>query len=142
MAKRKRGRPPFSPTAQNRRTVEEMKACGEPTELIARALRLDVDTLKRHFADELAQGHAERRREVVGLLFKTARKGNVTAIKKLEEMTRIAGADADALGQPEAPARPAKLGKKAQAQAEAEAVVAGGGADWGDDLQPGSKLPN
>jgi len=68
------GRPPYKPTIETRRIVEEMKFCGGSENTIARALGIDPDTLRKHFTDELADGHAQRRKEVVGLLFETARK--------------------------------------------------------------------
>lgn len=89
--------------------VEQMKFCGESEHTIAAALGIDVDTLRKHLARELATGHANRRREVVNLLFASARDGNVSAQRKLEEIGKIAGA-AEAVKRREAPAP--KLGKK------------------------------
>lgn len=113
-----------------------MRSCGESEASIARALGIDDDTLRKHFADELASGFSRRRREVIGLLYEQARKGNVAAIKKLEEMTRTAEAAAE-FEKPaadRAPAKEPKLGKKEQAQKEAE--TAGAGTSWGSDLEP------
>jgi hypothetical protein len=106
---RKRGRPAYRPTLEDRQTVEQMKFCGESDATIARALSIDPDTLRKHFADELADGHAQRRKEVIGMLFKSARGGNVAAQKKLEEMGRVSGA-AEALKGREK--KQPKLGKK------------------------------
>jgi hypothetical protein len=119
------GRPPYSPTIESRQMVEEMKFCGESENTIARALRIDVDTMRKHFADELAYGHASRRREIVSLLFKSARDGNVSAQKKLEEMGRVAGAAAeiDRRGQAPTPPAPPKLGKKEQQLVDAKEVT-------------------
>jgi hypothetical protein len=89
---RTRGRPAYRPSIEDRKTVEQMKFCGESDNTIARALNIDPDTLRKHFADELADGHAQRRKEVIGLMFDAARSGNVAAIKKLEEMGRVAAA--------------------------------------------------
>ena len=89
---RKRGRPAYRPTLEDRQIVEQMKFCGESDTTIARALGIDPDTMRKHFPDELADGHAHRRKEVIGLLFTAARNGNVAATKKLEEMGRAAGA--------------------------------------------------
>jgi predicted RNA-binding Zn ribbon-like protein len=99
-----------------------MKFCGESENTIARALSIDPDTLRKHFVDELADGHAQRRKEVIGLLFQSARNGNVSAQKKLEEMGRAAGAaEAVKAREPKAP----QLGKKDERQAAAQAVAAG-----------------
>jgi len=116
---KRRGRPSYRPSLEDRQTVEEMKFVGESDNTIARALGIDPDTLRKHFADELTGGHAQRRKEVIGLLFKSARDGNVAAQKKLEEMGRAAGA-AESVKQRETKAP--KLGKKEEKKAAAEAV--------------------
>jgi hypothetical protein len=121
MPEKSRGRPPFKPTLKQRELVEQMRYCAEPVTVIARAIGIDEDTLKKHFHDELADGHANRRGEVVGYLFDAAKKGNVTAQKKLEEMGRGVGAAESARS-----VEP-KTGKKAAAQADADAAVAAGG---------------
>lgn len=113
------GRPAYRPSLEDRQTVEQMKFVGESDNTIARALAIDPDTLRKHFADELADGHAQRRKEVIGLLFESARGGNASAQKKLEEMGRIAGA-ADAVKERET--RAPKLGKKEERKIAAENV--------------------
>jgi hypothetical protein len=118
-SRRKPGRPSYRPTLEDRKTVEQMKFCGESDNTIARALNIDPDTLRKHFADELADGHAQRRKEVIGLMFDAARSGNVAAIKKLEEMGRVAGAsEAVKARETKAP----KLGKKEERRIAAENV--------------------
>lgn len=116
----KRGRPSYRPSLADRQTVEELKFVGESDNVIARALGIDPDTLRKHFADELADGHAQRRKEVIGLLFKSAREGNVAAQKKLEEMGRTADA-IEAVKGGEEPKR-SKLGKKEEQQLAAKGV--------------------
>ncbi len=115
----KGGRPPYRASLEDRQTVEQMKFCGESDNVIARALGIDPDTLRKHFEDELADGYAQRRKEVIGMLFKAARSDNVTAIKKLEEMGRVAGA-AEAVKSRET--RSPKLGKKEERQIAAANV--------------------
>lgn len=115
------GQPEHRPTIEMRQTVEEMKFCGESEDVIARALGISTPTLRKHYAVELSDGHSNRRKEVIGLLFTAARKGNVSAAKRLDEMGRIAGA-ASAVKAREV--KPPKLGKKEQAQ-EAAAQVGG-----------------
>lgn len=115
----KGGRPSYRASLEDRQTVEEMKFCGESENVIARALGIDPDTLRKHFPDELADGHAQRRKEVIGMLFKAARGQNVAAIKKLEEMGRAAGAAESVKGrETKAP----KLGKKEEQKVAAKAV--------------------
>lgn len=116
---RQRGRPAYRPSIEDRKTVEEMKFVGESDNTIARALSIDPDTLRKHFADELADGHAQRRKEVIGLLFKSARNGNVSAQKKLEEMGRVASAS-EAVKARET--RAPKLGKKEERRIAAQNV--------------------
>ncbi|ESY89028.1 hypothetical protein X739_00585 [Mesorhizobium sp. LNHC220B00] len=120
-----------------------MRSCGESEATIARSLGVDSDTLRKHCADELDSGFSHRRREVIGLLYKSARNGNVTAQKRLEEMTRLAGAaeefeakqkDAGAAAAPVAPPRATKRGKK-EVQHD-EALNAGLNSEWGEDLAP------
>lgn len=107
------------PTSAMRRVVEEMISCGETKRSVYLALGIDEKTLDKHFAEELETGGAKKRREVLGMLFKEARKGNAACIKKLEEMQRVAGAaEAVARREPKAP----EPGKKEQQQAAAERV--------------------
>lgn len=124
MPEKPRGRPQFAPTVKQRATVEQMRYVGESQEVIARAIGIDVDTLRKHFGEELADGHAKRRKEVVGLLFASAKKGNISAQRKLEEMGR--GLD-KVRDEPRIPEAERTLGKKAAAQADADAAVAEGG---------------
>ncbi len=119
-ASEKRGRPAYRPSLADRQTVEELKFVGESENAIARSLGIDPDTLRKHFVDELADGHAQRRKEVIGLLFKSAREGNVAAQKKLEELGRFAGA-AEAGREFAEPKQP-KLGKKEEQQLAAKGV--------------------
>ena len=117
----KGGRPSYRPSLEDRATVEELKFVGESDNTIARALGIDPDTLRKHFADELADGHAQRRKEVIGLLFKSARDGNVAAQKKLEEMGRASGA-AEAVKARETKAKEPKRGKKEEQKIAAQSV--------------------
>lgn len=137
--RRQRGRPPFKATPARRRTVERMCACGDSHYTIARALEIDDDTLRKHFSEELAGGAAKRRREVVEMVFNGASAGNATLIKRLEEMTRASSAEVDPRDAGTGAARPPKLGKK-EVQRQ-DAMAAGEGSDWGDDLKPPPDRP-
>jgi hypothetical protein len=107
-----------------------MKFCGEPADVIARSLGISTPTLMKHFAEELENGHANRRRELTTWMFETAAKGNAAMQKHLDQMGRVAPPTADREAKP---IRPEKLGKKEQAQAEAE--TAHEQSDWGSLLQ-------
>jgi hypothetical protein len=65
-----------------------MIACGESHETIARAIGCSDETLRKHFAEQLATGAATKRREVIAMLFASAKAGNVSAQRKLADMTR------------------------------------------------------
>lgn len=84
--KRPRGRPPFKPTAAHRRSVEQLKAVGATEDTIRRALGINLETLKKYFADNLENGWSRRYQEMVELLFKAARAGNITAQRKVLEV--------------------------------------------------------
>lgn len=102
-----------------RRTVEEMISCGETKRSVFLALGIDEATLNKHFAVELETGGAKKRRELLGMLWKQARKGNSACIKKIEEMQRVAGAAQSVKDrEPKAP----EPGKKEQQLAAAERV--------------------
>lgn len=122
-----RGRPQFKPTPALRRKVEELVSCGMSKDDCARAIGCSTPTLEKYFENELANGVAKKRAEVIGLLYREAKKGNVTAQKKLEEMTRVAAAAESVNARsgttpaPQERAAP-KLGKKEERQAAAGRV--------------------
>lgn len=130
------GRPKWSPSIDERIAVEQMKFCGESEATIARSLKVDVDTLRRNCPVELADGYANRRRQVTKMLFDAAQDGNVTAIKRLDEMGRISGAaaalkDRESGGGGPAPVaaiepKPEKAGKKQERLAAAQLVASSG----------------
>lgn len=128
---RKRGRPPFKATATRKRKVEQYVAGCMSQADVARAIGCSLRTLHNHFEEELANGAAKRRAECIDLLYAAARKGNVSAIKRLHEMAETAAASEE-IDKPLP--NPGKLGKKERAAAEA--VTAGEGSEWGDDLCP------
>ena len=59
------GRPPFKPTAAMRRQVEELRSCGMSEDSIARVIGISTPTLQKHFAEELLNGSAKKRAEVL-----------------------------------------------------------------------------
>jgi hypothetical protein len=99
-----------------------MVYCGEDKTVIARALGIDVNTLRKHFTDELLNGHANRRREVLDALFEATKAGNLTAAKRLEEIGRVAAAVERVEDRARPSAAPA-VGKKEARKAAAEAVT-------------------
>jgi hypothetical protein len=75
----KRGRPPHQPDSGSRRLVEHHAAIGTPHQSIAKLLQLSINTMKRHYAEELELGLARANAVVGGTLFNQAKAGNVVA---------------------------------------------------------------
>ena len=73
------GRPPHQPDAASRRLVEHHAAIGTPHQSIAKLLKLSLNTLKKHYPEELELGLARANAVVGGTLFAEAKKGNITA---------------------------------------------------------------
>lgn len=138
--KRGRGRPAFKPTAAQRRQVSIAAAGGMRHEDIAIAMGICRDTLSKHFEAELSAGAAARRMEVLQALYVAAKKGSSSAAKAFLAADPAFGVPPLPAGAP-APAKPvaapapvaaAKLGKKDQAQADAQ--TAAEGTEWADLL--------
>jgi hypothetical protein len=77
----------WEPTIDERLTVERMKYCGGSEDVIARSLKIDVRTMRTHCVVELSIGHAQRRRQVIELLFQLAENRNVPAIRTLHKLS-------------------------------------------------------
>ena len=60
--------------------VEQHAAVGTPHEQIAKLLRVAVNTLKKHYREELDLGLARANAVVASTLFAQAKSGNVTAM--------------------------------------------------------------
>ena len=73
------GQPPFEPTEQQRQLVEQMTAVGIPQESIARVIKIDSKTLRKHFRDELDTAAAKANTKVGGMLFNKAINGDTSA---------------------------------------------------------------
>ena len=136
VAKRGRGRPAFRPTAAQKRQVSIAAAGGMRHDDIAIAIGICRDTLAKHFELELSAGAAARRMEVLGALYLAAKKGSSSAAKAflaadptlgVPPLPAAAPAPAKAEAAP-APVAAAKLGKKDQAQADAQ--TAAEGTEW------------
>ena len=138
-AKRGRGRPAFKPTAAQRRQVSIAAAGGMRHDDIAIAIGICRDTLTKHFELELSAGAAARRMEVLG--DSSAAKAFLAAapllgVPPVPEQAKPKAAEPAAA--PDAP-KP-KLGKKEQAQADAQTAT--DGTEWASLLnRPGAGVP-
>jgi len=109
-----------------RRSVEEQVACGVPHDQIAWSFSITKDTLYKYFWDNLEHGKARKRRELYEWIFKSAKKGNIGAQRKLVELVEAGLVAQDMLDRAQerkpADAEPKepKLGKKEQALKEAK----------------------
>lgn len=111
------GRPEYEPTQTDREQVSQMLYVGMTRQEIASVLGISVPTLRKNFRNELKAGASLKRSQVVAGLFKLGNQGNVQALKKLEEMGRLADAAAG-----KAAAEPPQ-GKKARQNARASAIA-------------------
>lgn len=139
--RRRRGPPPFKPTPKQRKDVALYAAGGMSEPAIAREIGICQNTLRKHFADELDQGHQRELAANLRRLRKAADRGNVTAMKHLDAKFGVIAAhkEFDNGAAPTKEPRVPKIGKKEEA-AQA-ALTAGEGSVWGDDLKvPGTSL--
>ena len=75
----KGGRPSHKPTQKTRTDVSVMCFAGIPQAMIGKILKIDSDTLAKHYRDELDTALAQRVALVAGALHKNAMNGNVAA---------------------------------------------------------------
>jgi hypothetical protein len=127
MTRSKAGRPPHIPTDKTRDTVESLSGFGIPQDEIARLIGIDPKTLRLYYADQIELGGIKATAKVAQNLFnmacKPTREGLTAAIFWLK--VRAGWSEYS----PRPPAPPEPLGKKAAAQAEA--LIAGKGTEWG-----------
>jgi hypothetical protein len=93
-------------------------AAGASESVIAMALGIAQNTLRKYFADELMTGHAIKTAENLTRLEKAAKAGSVSAMRYLDSRFGLV------------PERRLRLGKKALAQREAEDIPP----DWAELL--------
>jgi|TARA_R110000824_G_scaffold81763_4_gene205356 hypothetical protein len=74
--------PPFKPTDDERKLVEQMTACGIPQESQCLVIRDGIDdkTLRKHFRRELDTAATKANVKVAGTLFNKAMGGDTTAM--------------------------------------------------------------
>ena len=74
------GRPPHEPTEANRQKVITCAAVGIPQMDVARLLGMSINTLRKHYLDELETGSIEANVAIGGTLFNKAKSGDTTAM--------------------------------------------------------------
>lgn len=105
-------------------------------EEMAIALGISRNTLEKHFEAELSVGALQRRMEILQAMHSSAKRGNVAAQKAYIAMTPTPAAPPVPAPTEEDAAPKPRLGKKAQAQADA--TTAAVGTDWDSLLNKGS----
>jgi len=125
--KRGRGRPEYVPTDEAREKVQVLRAQGMSKEAIASAMDIHVETLVKHFSVEMECAVAKKTADVMMARYRSAIGGSVPAQNKFLE---LAGALPPP---PRKEPKPPKLGKKEQAELDAQAEPED--SDWGTLLQ-------
>ena len=76
---KKRGRPAFKPTDEQREQVIALSSNGLPHIQIAQIIGCAPKTLRKHFREELNIGKIKANAKVAGALYQSALDGNVKA---------------------------------------------------------------
>lgn len=115
---------PHKPTKRLRHKVALLAAAGEGEIQIAHVIGVARETLRKYYGDEIANGRAGIRAQILDELWSAARQGNVAAMKHLD--ARTSGEPRGSVGY---------VSKKKLAE-EAAKTVGGEHSEWGDDLRP------
>ena len=70
--KRGPGQPPHAPTSQQRKMVESMSAYGIPQDDISKVIGISIDTLAKHYREELDTATAKANAKVAETLYRQA----------------------------------------------------------------------
>jgi hypothetical protein len=73
------GRKQYEPSEKDHRVVEAMAGCGFPQDAIARVLRIDAKTLRKHFRRSLDSAADKADAQVANTLFMLATSGKCAA---------------------------------------------------------------
>lgn len=140
-----RGRPPYEPNQKDANKIKLLLALGWSNERVARSIGITQPTLRKYYFSLLKCRDHQRdmmEAERMTRLYELGMAGNVGAIKEFDrllERNDAMVAQADISRQPKGERESAdakdvsRLGKKAQAQHDAEQVALDGG-EWGGDL--------
>ncbi|TGT76735.1 MULTISPECIES: hypothetical protein [unclassified Mesorhizobium] len=127
MTAKKKGRPEFVATDEDRHKVRVLKAGGMSAEAIAEAINISEPTLRKYFSLDLEVGAAKVTAEMLMARYNAGIGGNVNAQNKWLE---AAGAIPP---KPRREPKPPAKGKKEILEEEAQVERASPG--WGDVLQ-------
>lgn len=122
---------------EERMKVKVLTASGMSQIEIAEVIGCTAPTLRKHFKEELLLGSAHVKAEIVMARYHAAMSGNVSAQNKMIEMT---GAAVPTIRAPEETPAKKKLGKKEQANQEANRPPEDPG--WGSVLNIENQKPN
>ncbi len=127
------GRPPHKPTEQTRMFVETLGGFGVTQEKLASLLKITMPTLRLHYREQLDLAATKVESHLVGRLMKLSNGSDGTALKAIIFMLQCKfGWSHYAPPPPEEFVREMPLGKKAQADLDAE--TAHTKSSWGDVL--------
>lgn len=130
------GRPEFIPTAVMREEVEILIAARVSEEDIAKKLRIDPKTLRKHFTTELEEGFAKRNGELILKCYRAAIGDEAkVADRRLWREIVASGVPQPNEAATLAPSEP--MGKKEKRIAEAGKV--GAGTEWADLIMPATR---
>lgn len=92
VTKKKGGLPEFKPTERQRDMVRLWKAGGISEPVIAAKIGICQNTLRKHFSDDILYGRDILNAEVLEMLRRAAKRGNVAAMKELRSRSEKAEA--------------------------------------------------
>jgi DNA-binding CsgD family transcriptional regulator len=125
-----RGRPEHKPTVKSQARVASMAGGGMSQDEIAAALRIDRNTLAKHYKDDLTSGAAQRREEVLEVVRREALDGNLpaarlylTGARRAEPLPQVTDASLEIVAMPSQ-----ATGVKAQRNEQAK--TAQQGTEW------------
>jgi hypothetical protein len=121
-----RGRPPHVPTEETRNLVESLSGFGIPQDEISKLVGIDPKTLRLHYAEQIELGGIKATAKVAQNLFNMATKPNREGLQAAIFWLRVRAGWSEYSPRPPIPE---PLGKKAAA--EAEALTAARGTEWG-----------
>ena len=74
------GRPPHEPNETSRNKVKTCAAVGIAQQDIARLLNVSINTLRKHYLDELETGSIEANASIGGTIFQKAKAGDTACL--------------------------------------------------------------